>query len=446
MKPVTSDSKPAKYLMWGVIVILGLIPFHAFLTVWLASAIGHYLEVRLWKEYLLIILAAGSAYLLGKNPKLRSSFFSWRLSKLIFAYTLVSLVWGAAAYFLNGVTLKALAYGLTVNLRFLLFFLVVWIIAASAPRLKRLWSRILLWPAFIVTVFAILQRLALPLDFLKHFGYNQNTIYPYETINHNSHYPRVMSTLRGANPLGAYLNLIISAAAVMFLSSKKRLAWAVLGLLSIAALFFSYSREAWLGALVSVAALAFLNLKSQYLKKLALIAAGLLIVVAGVLGFALRHNSTFENLFLHTQSGSNSLASSNQQHISAFRSGLHDATHNPIGDGVGTAGPASVYNNGKSRIAENYFIQVAQETGWLGLALFLAINVLAAQELWRARSDKLALSLLVSLAGISLINLFSHAWTDDTLAYLWWGLAGIALAPAILDIGIKNGSKNKKPS
>jgi hypothetical protein len=39
---------------------------------------------------------------------------------------------------------------------------------------------------------------------------------------------------------------------------------------------------------------------------------------------------------------------------------------------------------------------------------------------------------LASLIGISVINLVSHAWMDDTLSLLWWGLAGIALAPAII--------------
>jgi hypothetical protein len=43
----------------------------------------------------------------------------------------------------------------------------------------------------------------------------------------------------------------------------------------------------------------------------------------------------------------------------------------------------------------------------------------------------LARVLLASLAGIIFVNLLSHAWTDDTLAYLWWGLTGIALAPIL---------------
>ena len=98
----------------------------------------------------------------------------------------------------------------------------------------------------------------------------------------------------------------------------------------------------------------------------------------------------------------------------------------------GSAGPASVYNSHKVRIAENYFVQIGQETGWLGFGLFIAINVLLGQALWRRRSDPLALGLFAALLGLSFINLLSHAWADDTLGLLWWGLAGVALAPGIL--------------
>jgi hypothetical protein len=52
--------------------------------------------------------------------------------------------------------------------------------------------------------------------------------------------------------------------------------------------------------------------------------------------------------------------------------------------------------------------------------------------------------LLASLAGITFVNLLSHAWTDDTLAYLWWGLAGIALAPIITSRQKLYGKKHKE--
>ena len=104
----------------------------------------------------------------------------------------------------------------------------------------------------------------------------------------------------------------------------------------------------------------------------------------------------------------------------------------PFGRGVGTAGPASVYNRGKGRVAENYFIQIGQEAGWIGLMLFLLINAGVGYLLWVRRADPLALSLLAGLIGLSFVNLLSHAWSDDTLAYVWWGLAGIAMAqPAV---------------
>jgi hypothetical protein len=48
------------------------------------------------------------------------------------------------------------------------------------------------------------------------------------------------------------------------------------------------------------------------------------------------------------------------------------------------------------------------------------------------RADPLALGLFASFIGLTVVNLFMHAWTDDTLAYVWWGLAGIAMAPVSL--------------
>ena len=100
----------------------------------------------------------------------------------------------------------------------------------------------------------------------------------------------------------------------------------------------------------------------------------------------------------------------------------------PLGAGTGTAGPASVYNDHPARIAENYYIQIGQEAGVIGLALFVAINLLVAGRLWHRRGQLLPDVLLASLIGISLVNLLSHAWTDDTISYVWWGLAGAALA------------------
>src|SRR6185312_11612434 len=109
-------------------------------------------------------------------------------------------------------------------------------------------------PATVVIIFALLQFLALPYDFLSHFGYGVNTIFPYETINHNLNHLRVASTLRGANPLGAYLVLVMSTALALLLKSKpKRLSEIIWLGAALLAMFFSFSRSAWIGLIVSAA-------------------------------------------------------------------------------------------------------------------------------------------------------------------------------------------------
>jgi hypothetical protein len=295
--------------------------------------------------------------------------------------------------------------------------------------LRANWRWLVTWPATIVIIFGLLQVFVLPYDFLRHFGYNSSTISPYETINHNLHYIRIASTLRGANPLGAYLLIPISVLGGLLLSPKRSWRQGVLLAAALVVLFFSYSRSAWIGAVLSLGIILLLSLKSARAQRLTLIGLGGLIVVGACLAVGLRGNAYFENSIFHTQAHSAVKTTSDQGHLAALRSGLHDIWHQPLGRGPGTAGPASIYNNHPARISEDYFIQVGQETGWLGLALFLLINVGVGYLLWLRREDPLALSLFASLIGLTFVNLLLPAWTDDTLAYVWWGLAGIAMTP-----------------
>jgi hypothetical protein len=374
---------------------------------------------------------------------LLKSLASLLLVRLIAIYCSLTILWGVAAYASNKVTLKSLGFGLVVNLRFLIFFVVVWIVAAKSPLLKQLWLKVLLIPAGIVVSIGLLQRTLLPYDFLKHFGYNSSTIYPYETINHNVKYPRVMSTLRGANPLGA---LVMTAIYALLIKSKqRRVQLSIFAAAGILVLIFSYSRAAWIGTLLSVSVLAVVSIGGSKMQRLLLPILGLVVLACVAAGILLRHNLAFENIFFHTQEYSSIQATSDQGHINALKDGVRDVVHEPLGRGVGTAGPASVYNNNNVRIAENYYLQIAQETGWAGLILFIAINYLVACELWIRREGMLARILLASLVGITFVNLLSHAWTDDTLAISGGAWPGW-LAPIITDRQKAHGKKIKAKS
>ena len=412
-------------------LILLLLPFHALLTVWGASHFGHYTALRLWKEVLLVISAAGMLYLIATDRKIRTHTLSRRLVWLILLYMLLNVVWGLLALNQHDVSAKALGYGLIVNLRYLLFFLVTWAVALRMSRLRSHWQWLVYWPAIGVAAFGVLQILLLPHDFLRHFGYGQATIPPFETINHNAHYIRIASTLRGANPLGAYLIVPISLLTVLLLSPKRR-TWLQAGFLAelLLVLFFSFSRSAWIGAALTVAVILLISVRTKPSRIVTLSIIGALVLAAAVLTLAFHRSPRFENFVFHTQTHSAVRTTSKDKHLAALKTGLREVRDHPLGQGPGTAGPASIYNTGHSpRVAENYFVQISQETGWLGFGLFVLINLGVGYLLWVRRADPLALSLFASLIGLTFVNMLSHAWADDTLAYVWWGLAGVAMAP-----------------
>lgn len=429
----------ANYLT--AVVLIG-VPFHAFLTVWGSSLVGHYTALRLWDDLLLLVLTGIVGRWVARDTRLRSWLAGSLLVRLIAAYAGLSLLLGVVALAKGEVNLGSLGYGLLVNLRFLAWFLAVVVVVQRSDWLRRVWPKLLLFPALIVVIFATLQYTVLPHDFLSHFGYNKDTtIAPIGTINHNPNYIRVQSFLRGVNALGAYLVVVLSALATFLVRGRRRLACAVFGVFGLFALYASGSRSAWIGTFISLIVVAVLCFRGRR-ARLLVGAAAVGVVALGAAAFLVfQHNKALQNAILHTEHDSSIMQDSNEAHADALSTSIRDVFRQPFGGGPGTAGPASQHNTGhEPRIAENYYVQIAQETGWLGLALFAGILVLVASELYsRVAESRLALILFASLIGVSLVNILSHAWTDDTLAFLWWGLAGIA-------VGIPAGGAARVPS
>lgn len=410
------------------IIIIALVPFHAFLTVSLSDFFGHYTQLRLWKEALLVIMGIAVVYLLLTDHKIRTHTLTRRLVWLVVAYAGLHLLTGFLALRSDEVTLKATLYGILVNLRFLAFFFLVWAVALRTNRLQAHWQKLLIWPAVAVVLFGLLQVSVLPTNFLSNFGYSVTTIEPFETVNSNDDYVRISSTLRGPNPLGAYLIIPCVALLVLLLQAKKK--WRLAALLASALLVLaaSFSRSGAVGALIGLVLAFGLSLRTGLAKKyVAGFGVGLIVLLA--IGAAVvPKNSQLENIVFHTDSDSAVAESSNDQRAEALRSGVVDIRDQPLGEGPGSAGPASVYNANRVEISENYFLQIGQEVGVIGLLLFILINAGVGYLLWLRRADPLAMILFASLVGITFVNMVSHAWTDDTLAYVWWGLAGIAMA------------------
>lgn len=410
--------------------VICLLPLHAFFTTWLGSSFGHLDLWRIWKELIIVGSVPLVLWLVWQRKiVIRDPLLVW----LIAAYMALTVGLGLVALAVDRVSTDALIYGLLANLRFVGFFLLVAVITVQTDVLKRHIGSIVLWGGLAVVVFGILQITVLPYDFLRHFGYGPDTIPAYHTIDSKVDYQRIQSTLRGPNPLGAYLVIIGTLILAYWRARLPKMSWQFMtyGIGVLAVLLFSYSRSAYIGLFCSVLIVLITTARPRHRRYMA-IGFGVLLALFVGLFFVLRNNDAIQNALLHTDENSHSAQSSNMVRSAAIKNGLRDVAYEPLGRGPGTAGPASTRNTYPARIAENYYIQIAQEVGWPGLALFVASNIYVGWLLWVRRKDTLALVLFASLIGLTIVNLVSHAWADDVLGLLWWGLAGVALGPAIL--------------
>jgi hypothetical protein len=421
----------------------------------LAANFGHFDAWRIWKDILLFAFCLLAGWIAVSRPSVwRALWRSWpiRIMAAYLALTVLMTIYGVLSH---NVSHSAAIYGLIVNTRLFAFFGTVYIYMLAGgdsllvhgrntdgrPMLLRRWRQLVFIPAAIVVIFGLAQ-IVLPAGFLTHFGYGPATIPAYQTVDNKPDYVRLQSTLRGPNPLGAYLAVTIPLLAAVLVyayakqksnkiatNSQTNLGYALLSAGALVVLYGTYSRSAWLATFAAIGLVLWLAITNNKVRKIGAVLGAALLVIALTAVFMLRNNDTFQNVIFHTNEKSTSSTSSNESRAQALENGWRDVLTHPLGEGVGSAGPASNrLNNGKpAKISENYFLQIAQEAGWAGLALLVAVYILTGVGLYKKRGSALALGLFAALCGLTIVALLSHAWTDDTLAYLFWGLAAVGI-------------------
>ena len=410
-----------------VAFVLAVVPVHALLTVWASTLVGHYTLLRLWPEVAVFGL---SLWFLasGRIHRMWRGLSKFHLGWPILLYILISILYFAVATLRGNVGLRPASYGLLLSLRPMVWFVLVYAVALERTWLVRHWQKLVFVPLAIVSTFAVLQFFVLPPDFLKHVGYEKGaTIVPIQTINQDTETIRAQSTLRGPNPLGAYILLGIFLAWVFIRRAVGKYALLVAG---GAALYLSFSRSAWVGLVVAGMLWVAVSKRLALNTRRMFVSSGvvLFMLLAGI--FLIQTNQGFENAIFHVNDQSTAPQTSNEGRLSALREGATDVVTEPFGGGLGTAGPASMLEDTTpARNSENYFLSVGQETGWLGLGIFIVLCYRLARALYEQRGI-FSRALLATFAGLTLVNMLSYAWADVTLAYMWWGLAGIALAGA----------------
>ncbi len=437
-----------KSSLYIFLILLAYMPFYVFISTWVGTNTGLLDAVKISKE---IILVFGFVLALATTSK-----------ATIIRMVNDKLVWLIAGYAALTVALALIkpadqdaeAIGVVYNLRFLLFFIYGALLIQKVDKsLFNKTVKIVLAVGTIVSLLGVFQVALLPNDALASVGYSRanGTPVAFFISDQTQAIERAYSTAKDPNSFGSYL-IIILTISLLFLFSKwpkHRNLFGGIVLAVTLCLFLTYSRSAWIGSIAALMVFVLLLPKTRQLlikyKKI-VISSGLIAIIIVSAGlFSLRNTSTVQNLIFHV--GDDAEITSNSGRANALKYTTEEIIDNPLGYGPGTAGPASFKNDNQGAvISENYYLQLAHEVGVLGLALFVAICLVVAKRLYGSRNtDRLAIPLLASFAGIAITNMLVHIWFFEPVAYTWWGLAGLVLyAPRTKVVSFK-AKKSKKP-
>lgn len=410
------------------LVLLAYMPFHIFLAQSLSLATG---GLEVWKVGKDLFLALAVLFTIclvwwrGKGSKVFNI-----LVILTLVYGGLHLLLWAAKPELHA---QSAMLGTIYNARLFLFMLLGYGAVLLLPKFA--FSSVLKLVLGVSTAVAALGVLQyfLPHDFLAHFGYSlERGVRPAFAIDDNSAFPRIMSTLREPNALGAYLVLPLTALCLLLFrikdAAKRYILFGSLGL-HLLALFLTFSRSAWLAAALALALALWWQNKRRVVAQLRRFWPFLvsLVLVIAVIGFTQRNTHFFQQYVIHSNSQEQVQdLDSNDYHSLLVKQGLEGVKDEPLGQGPGTAGIVSIQNPNGGQLTENYYIQIAYEIGVLGAALFIAVNIWLYVLIWQRR-DMHALILCASFWGYVVTNMLLHTWSNEAVAAQWWILAGLAL-------------------
>ena len=405
-----------------LVAIMALIVIHAPLSVFIGSKIPVLaLSIKAWKEIVMAIAAL--LVVLRYGQRLVRDFRRDPLIILCGLYVVLHIVLALPSA--NG-GLAAIA-GLMVDLRYIVYFVLVYVVTRYNPRYRAwLWHTAAIGAAVVLGF--LLAQFVLPVDFLKYLGYNETTIAPYMLVDMNPAFVRYNSTLRGPNPLGAYAIIVVSVAAAWWLMRMKKLRdrwWLALpafySVVGLVAAWVSYSRSALVAAAGSIGLVVVLRFGCRVSRRVWLASIGTMIACAAGL-YLIRGTEFFHTVIIHDNPATGAHATSNDDHAKSLSAGIMRMAQQPLGAGVGTTGSAAAYGS-TPYIIENQYVMVAHEVGWLGLALFVLIYTLVLCGLWKQRRQWYAVGLWASGVGLAFVGIVLPVWADDTVSIVWWGLA-----------------------
>jgi hypothetical protein len=456
---------------WLTLALIGLLPFHALLVTLKTKLIlgpGHppMATLALWKEGMLLVILglaffeivfrAASGQRLAASRYSLPAFRPDLLDAIIALLLILSLIVTA----LTHGNWSLYAFGFRYDFIPLIAFLVLRRVSWSEWFISKA-QKVVLISACIVSIYALLTLL-LPDSFFRALGYSDlhslyvpgGPIAAFQLIGETGLH-RLQGTMSGPNQLGLWLLIPLGIAMTQAMNRKKR---GALLLLFGLTLLLTFSRAAWIGALVLVIATSWPMIRRM--SKRAIVSGAAAIILLCIIAGAL-----FPSVILRLRSS--------EGHLKNPIAAIERMVAHPLGEGLGTAGPASnrvsdacvllgenddatwAVNHpdlcvflGTEQVQpldrecncpflpENWYLQIGVEMGWIGFVLYLAFMGVVMHRLrvdgqWSMVNGESRLSTiyypLATFLAVSTAALFLHAFEDAALAYTLWILIAAAL-------------------
>lgn len=409
------------------LVLLAYMPFHIFLAQSLSLMTGGLDVWKIAKDLIavgVVLFVICSVYITGRATRLFTILFGLSMTFGI----LHAMTW----LFNDGIYTPSALLGSVYNLRLPGFLLLGYGTVLLYPKQITLQSvaKLIVIVSTVVALLGIAQFF-LPKDVLTHVGYgiDRGTRAAF-FIDDKEGLPRIMSTLREPNALGAYL--ILPAGLLAFLVTQyreKRTKLLLMGVLLLhgIAIALTFSRSAWAGLALVVILVALACYRGQivrFVRRYWMVLVALVLLLFGGL-YVVRNHPLVDSYITHSSDDAD--LDSNDYHWLFLKQGVEGIIDKPLGHGPGTAGLASIQNPSGSFLTENYYVQVGYEVGLIGLAIFVAINYVVYTELWKRRQSSVAVALLAAFWAYVVVNMVLHIWANEAVACQWWILAGLVI-------------------
>lgn len=322
------------------------------------------------------------------------------LTIMLLGWSVISIAYGTTGLWQS-------LRGLRADFGGLLAFLTIWIVSPTAREKRRLLQ-------IMLGLMSSLMGISVVEFFINH----QFRVWASQDLARHfvGSIPQLRSITPGPNPFGTLLVMAAALVLLLIFNRKQQL----LAIFSVGLfLGLTQARSAWLAAAVMGAGIFGMGVAKRKINWAPLVLATA-ILFGSAIG-VLKYHESLKMVLLHGQS--------TQEHEDISSGAVKKVVHRPpsmflIGGGVGTAGPVTFNTKEGAVISENWYIQVAQEIGLIGLLIYLTLYLLTIRQAFIKKE------LVIAWLGIGLgINaFFLHTWSSDfNLNIIYWAILGLTL-------------------